>query len=172
MPYHDVCVPGRPAGGRVREDDPHGSIPAAHDAGGPSPGILQFVRDVVRNTPAFNYPPKPAGFPVGCRVDTYPGRSKADVHFEGRAADIYLDYATQQAYGDWLFDWCVQNCDYFKIQGVIWGTRKWYSEVNGGREFPYNGGDHNNHVHVELNCDGASHPPGLVGAPGPGPPTP
>lgn len=162
MAYRDCCVRGRPAGGRVREDDiPSGAASSAHNAGGPSPGIVQFVQEVVRGVPFYNTPPKPAGFPSGCRVDTYPGRGNADVHYEGRAADVYIDYKTQQAYGDWLFDWCVTNCTYFHIQGVIWGPRKWYSEVNGGREFHYSGADHYNHVHVELNCDGANNPPFL-----------
>ena len=157
MPWNDVCVPGRWVGGKVRQDDVRrGAIAADHDAGDASPGILQFVQEVVRNVPYVNDPPKPADFPVGCRVDTYPGRGHADVHFEGRAADVFMDYNTQQADGDWLFDWCVQNCQYYKIQGVIWGPRQWFSEMHSGNPFRRPQGDHNNHVHVELNCDGAN----------------
>jgi hypothetical protein len=88
----------------------------------------------------------------------HPGRHNADVHLEGRAADVFLNYhdSTQRAFGDWLFDYCVANCERYKIQGVIFGRRQWYSEMNNGREFARTQGDHNDHVHVELNCDGAN----------------
>jgi hypothetical protein len=168
MVWKDVCVRGHRAGGLVREDDPHGSEPKLHDAGGPSPGIERFIRDVVRTTPVVNEPEKPENFPVWVKVETYPGQNAADVHFEGRAADIYLSFddAAEKTAGNWLFDWCVTNCISYKIQGVIFGPRKWYSEMKGGVVQDYTGGDHNNHVHVELNCDGAAlttTPPELPG---------
>jgi hypothetical protein len=158
MPWNDVCTPGRWVGGRVRQDDvARGASAADHDAGGPSPGILQFVQEVIRTSPQSNNdPPKPDDFPTTCRVDTYPGRGAADVHFEGRAADVFLDYSSQRAHGDWLFDSCVQNCEYYKIQGVIWGPRQWFSETRGGTPSNRPQRDHYNHVHVELNCDGAN----------------
>jgi hypothetical protein len=136
-----------------------GSDPAsAHDAGAASPGILIFIEDVVRGSPPWRTPEKPADFPNGCRVETYPGHSAADVHFEGRAADIYLNYndPSGRIWGDWLFDWCVENCRIYQIQGVIFGARQWFSEVHGGVPFPRTQHDHDNHVHVELNCDGAA----------------
>jgi hypothetical protein len=159
MPYKDVCVCGNPAGGRVREDDPHGSDPRTHDAGGISPGLQKFLDEVVSATPAINVPPKPLNFPPNVRMDTYPGRSAVDVHFEGRAADIFFSYVdpAQRVFGDWLFDWCVANCTIYKVQGVIFGKRKWFSELNQGKvNNDYKAGDHNDHVHVELNCDGAN----------------
>jgi hypothetical protein len=172
MSWRDVCVRGNPIGGRVREDDPKATDPKLHDAGGPSPGIEKFIREVIRMTPMTNSPPKPSGFPVWVPIQTYPGYGAADVHFEGRAADIFLNVnlPAEKTAGDWLFDWCMTNCTIHKIQGVIFGRRKWFSEMKGGIEQVYNGGDHDNHVHVELNCDGAaltttppSPPPGLVG---------
>jgi len=128
------CLQTRPAGGRVREDDVHGTDAAAHDAGAPSPGILKFIRDVVRGGPPSATPPKPDDFPGSTLVETYPGHSAADVHFEGRAADIYLDYtdAAQRPFGDWLFEFCVANCETYQIQGVIWGDRQWFSEAGTG----------------------------------------
>jgi hypothetical protein len=78
MPWKDVCKRGRPAGGRVCQDDVKRGDPAGdHDAGGPSSGILQFIRDVVRGTPNPNVPAKPNGFPA-CSVQTYPGHAAAD----------------------------------------------------------------------------------------------
>ena len=161
MPYTNVCRRGRPAGGRVRQDDVRrreGESDQDHNAGGPSPGIINFVQQVVRGTPPVNNPPKPAGFPSGVRVDTWPGRGRADVHFEGRAADVYLSYQDSQEriFGDWLFDYCVANCVGYKIQGVIFGPRQWFSEMNGGQVAPRQRSDHYDHVHVELNCDGAN----------------
>ena len=163
MPYHNVCRRGRPIGGKVRQDDVRllpGESLAQHNAGGASPGILRLIREVVRGTPGINVPPKPAGFPSGVRVDTWPGRGHADVHHEGRAADVFLDYknATQRSYGEWLFDYCVANCVRYGIQGVIYGPRQWFSEMHGGRVFARGRKDHYDHVHVELNCDGANMP--------------
>jgi hypothetical protein len=164
MAWRDVCRRGQPArGNTVREDDVRGGAPAAHNAGGPSPGIVKFIQEVVRTTPFPNLPPKPNDFPVWCSVDDYPGQSAADVHFEGRAADVYLNknVASQKIAGDWLLDWCVANCQAYQIQGAIFDTRQWFSEkgevlANGGHPIPYTGGDHWNHVHVELNGDGAA----------------
>jgi hypothetical protein len=140
MTYRDVCRPGTPAGGRVREDDVHllpGETAEQHNAGGPSPGIQRFISQGVHGGPPNNNPPKPPGFPTGVVVDTWPGRRHADVHYEGRAADIYFNYddARQRGYGDWLFNYCVANCVQFGVQGVIFGPRQWFSEVRGGQVF-------------------------------------
>lgn len=161
MAWRDVCVRGRPAGGRVRQDDvPRGAERTAHDARGPSPGILRFIREVVAGSPSLA-PQKPHTFPSGLRIETYPGTRHAfpDVHFEGRAADVYLSFRDpkQREYGNWLFDWCVANCRVYKIQGVIFGDRQWFSEMAGGRILPRRDGEaHYNHVHIELNGDGAA----------------
>jgi hypothetical protein len=160
MPYRDVCIRGRPAGGRVRQDDvPRGANPADHNAGGPSWGILGLIQGVIRDTPIPNDPPQPGDFPNDCRVDHWPGRGNADVHLEGRAVDAFFNYRdpTERVWGDWLFDWCVANCELYGIQGVIFGDRQWFSEMHGGRVFPrQDGGLHYDHVHIELNCDGAN----------------
>jgi hypothetical protein len=166
MVWKDVCKRGRPGGGRVREDDVHGGTAASHDAGDASPGILKFIKEVVVMTPARNIPPKPAGFPTACRVEMYPGQSAADVHFEGRAADVFLLVSdpTEKEAGEWLFDWCVENCEVYQIQGVIFDNRQWFSEKGeciraGHKPIPANSKqktDHQNHVHVELNGDGAA----------------
>jgi hypothetical protein len=164
MAWKDVCKRGRPArGNMVREDDITSGTAAEHDAGGPSPGIVKFTQEVVRTTPVPNLPPKPSDFPVWCNVQDYPGHSAADVHFEGRAADVFLDknIPVHKTAGDWLLDWCVANSQKYKIQGVIFDTRQWFSEkgevlANGGLPIVYSKGDHWNHVHVELNGDGAA----------------
>ena len=160
MAWRDVCRRGRPAGGRVRQDDVNRSDPpAAHDAGGASPGILIFIQEVIRLSPPWRLPEKPEDFPSGaCRVETYPGHGAADVHFEGRAADVYLNYndPSGRIWGDWLFDWCVDNCRIYQIQGVIFGGRQRFSETHGGLPFPRMQHDHYDHVHVELNGDGAA----------------
>lgn len=128
-----------------------------HNAQGASPGILRFIREIIENQPKYNIPPRPADFYYK-RIDTHPGRHHADVHLEGRAADVYYNYHNpdERRMGDWLFDYCVANCHIYKIQGVIFGRRQWYSEMNGGQVFPRTQGDHDNHVHIELNCDGAN----------------
>ena len=160
MAWHDVCKRGRPAGGKVRQDDVNGSDPPSlHDAGGPSPGLLIFINEVIRIDPPWRYPPKPDDFPSGsCRLDTYPGRGAADVHFEGRAVDVFFNYNDPKGrvWGDWLFDYCVENCRTYQIQGVIFGARQWFSETRGGIEFPRGAADHYDHVHIELNGDGAA----------------
>ncbi len=72
--------------------------------------------------------------------------------------DIFLDYHDRSGriWGDWLLDWCVWNCTIYKIQGVIFGGRQWFSETRGGVIFPRTAHDHDDHVHVELNGDGAA----------------
>jgi hypothetical protein len=160
MAWKDVCRRGRPAGGKVREDDVKASDPLAeHDAGEPSPGILTFIQEVVRGNPPWRFPEKPDDFPTACFVETYPGRKvQSDVHLEGRAADVYLNWKDPDGrrWGDWLFDWCVDNCRTYQIQGVIFGDRQWFSEARGGTVFPRTQHDHDDHVHVELNGDGAA----------------
>lgn len=125
-------------------------IIANHNAGGESPGIARLVRDIVRNVPAVNNPPKPSDFLTSVAVETHPGRCSTDVHFEGRAADVYFNvrYPDQLRWGNWLFDYCVANCERYKIQGVIFGRRQWFSETRGGQIFPRTQGDHDNHVHI------------------------
>lgn len=159
MVWKDVCVRGIPAGGKVREDDlPKNPQKDQHDAGDPSPGIEKLIREVVRSVPFPNTPAKPSDFPTGVLIQTYPGRGAPDVHLEGRAADIFVwnTKPNEKVWGDWLFDWCVANCVAYKIQGVIFGHRRWFSEYRGGIETVYTDIDHENHVHVELNCDGAA----------------
>jgi hypothetical protein len=158
MAWTNVCKAGVPAGGLVREDDiKSGDSASAHDAGGPSPGILNFLAQVVTGAPSKS-PTKPADFPTAPHIDTYPGRAAADVHFEGRAADVFLSFndPKESVWGNWLFDWCVANCQVFNIQGVIFGNRQWFSEAHGGQPTTRNAMDHLDHVHVELNCDGAA----------------
>jgi hypothetical protein len=160
MAWKDVCVRGKPAGGKVRQDDVNkGDPPSQYNAGGPSPGILIFIDEVVRIPPPWQWPQKPSDFPsASCRIDTYPGKGKSDVHFEGRAADVFLDYTDSDGkrWGDWLFDWCVDNCKIYQIQGVIFGDRQWFSETKRGVVFARDAKDHYDHVHIELNGDGAA----------------
>ncbi len=159
MPWKDVCKRGNPAGGKVRQDDvKKDDPPKDHDAGGPSPGILAFINEVVKAPPPWRIPEKPSDFPVNVRFETYPGHSASDVHFEGRAADVFFKItdANEKRWGDWLFDWCVANCTIYLIQGVIFGDRQWFSEMHGGQVFKRGQGDHNDHVHIELNGDGAA----------------
>jgi hypothetical protein len=87
-----------------------------------------------------------------------PGRGNADVHYEGRAAVVFLDYTDSdgKTWGDWLFDWCVDNCRIYQIQGVIFGDRQWSSETKRGVVFARDRKDHFDHVHIELNGDGAT----------------
>jgi hypothetical protein len=92
-------------------------------------------------------------------VQNYPGRGHPDVHLEGRAADIYLNFDNpeQRAAGEWLFEFLVHNCRHYGIQGVIYGDRRWFSEQRGGViQTNPPGGGHRDHVHVELNLDGAN----------------
>ncbi|MCB1025496.1 MAG: hypothetical protein KDB79_13960 [Acidobacteria bacterium] len=129
-----------------------------HDAGGTSPGIERFVAEVIRNPSLIAVPPRPEGFPINVAVQTYPGRYRSDISLEGRAADVYFQFndPRERIFGDWLFDHCVQNCAKYQIQVVIFGSRQWGSEENGGRIMRRISGDHFDHVHIEMNCGGAN----------------
>jgi len=74
------------------------------------------------------------------------------------AADAFVDYTDSdgKTWGDWLFDWCVDNCKMYQIQGVIFGDRQWFSETMRGVVFARDKKDHYDHVHIELNGDGAA----------------
>jgi len=162
MAYRPVGHRGRWNGGLVREDDPHlrdGETVADHDAQGASPGIVWLIQRVVRTTPPGS-PQKPADFPCDCHVQTYPGRHHVDVHFEGRAADVFLNSRKpeQLRAGRWLFQffqYCIEHCRTYKIQGVIFAGWQWFSEQNHGMAFRRISDPHEDHVHIELNLDGA-----------------
>lgn len=128
-----------------------------HDAGAASPGILWFINQVVFNLYSPTSPPRPPGF-RSVNVQTYPGRRNVDTHFEGRAADIFFNYTNPETriFGDWLFDFCYENCQRYQIQGVIFGDRRWFSETMNGAITRQVQHDHYNHVHVELNYEGAN----------------
>jgi hypothetical protein len=80
------------------------------------------------------------------------------VHAEGRAVDLTANAhdTHQRALADDYVNWLIENDDELGVQRIIWNHRVWTS---GGSWKPYTNkaaGPHTDHLHVELNRDGAA----------------
>ena len=93
-----------------------------------------------------------------CRQNTA-NRSQTSMHGTGRAIDVFvpLDGAdADNGLGDPVANWLVENADAIGVQLIIWDRTIWNpSRSDKDREY---GGPHphHDHLHVELNEDGAS----------------
>lgn len=87
------------------------------------------------------------------------------IHSEGRAIDVMVDAHNPAALivGDQIRDWLIINSTNLGMQRVIWNRYTWSANRDGWRDY-CNGGcedqggsrhDHEDHLHVELNWDGA-----------------
>lgn len=85
-----------------------------------------------------------------CRQNTA-NKSETSTHGTGRALDLHVDPVTGRQVADWL----VRHATEIGAQYVIWDRGFWSGRT--GRGGVYTGPrDHRDHVHVELNEDGAS----------------
>lgn len=94
-----------------------------------------------------------------CRVNTA-NRSQTSVHGVGRALDIMIPTVSgraNSAVGDPIANWLVQNASALGIQYIIWNRTKWSGSRTGRKHGRYGGpSPHTDHIHVELNRDGAA----------------
>lgn len=92
-----------------------------------------------------------------CRANTA-NPSETSVHGVGRALDIMIRPISGRAnstVGDPIANWLVQNAAEIGVQYIIWNRVRW-SGSRTPRVAPYGGPNpHINHIHVELNLDGA-----------------
>lgn len=85
--------------------------------------------------------------------------SETSVHGTGRALDIMIPMVggrANSAVGDPIANWLVTNASALGVQYVIWNRVRW-SGSRTPRVAPYTGpSPHTDHVHMELNHDGAN----------------
>jgi hypothetical protein len=108
---------------------------------------------------------------------------RVDIHIAGRAIDFMARTVRRDARGapvaigrgavyfstpdlervSPIAEYLVQNCDVFGIQRLIWARSMWEGTAESGQKFShYTTGseserfDHANHIHCELNLDGAN----------------
>jgi hypothetical protein len=86
------------------------------------------------------------------------GGGSLSVHSVGRALDVFVRTSNGSAdnrKGDQIANWFVQNAEHVGVQMIIWDRTIWYPGSRGERCY---GGSHphNDHVHIELNNDGAN----------------
>ncbi|WP_088279131.1 peptidoglycan-binding protein [Ideonella sp. A 288] len=85
--------------------------------------------------------------------------SETSVHGTGRALDIMIPMVggrANAAVGDPIANWLVTNASALGVQYVIWNRVRW-SGSRTPRVAPYTGpSPHTDHVHMELNEDGAN----------------
>jgi len=96
---------------------------------------------------------------LACRPNTA-NAAQMSVHGSGRALDIMIPPIGQRAnsaLGDPIANWLVQNAERLAVQYIIWNRTQWRGRGAGRRDSAYTGpNSHADHVHVELNRDGAA----------------
>ena len=94
-----------------------------------------------------------------CRQNSA-NRAETSVHGTGRALDIMISPVNRRAngaVGDPIANWLVQNAQAVGIQYIIWNHTRWSGSRSGRKDGVYGGPNpHIDHIHVELNRDGAS----------------
>lgn len=106
-----------------------------------------------------------ANFPGVARVEGYNCRpnsansSQTSMHGVGRAIDIMIPVKGGQAnsaVGDPVANWLVRNAADIGVQYIIWNRVAWNGSRRGVKHGPYTGPvPHTDHIHAELNRDGA-----------------
>ena len=94
-----------------------------------------------------------------CRQNTA-NPAQTSVHGTGRAIDIMISPINGRAnstVGDPIANWLIQNAGRIGIQYIIWNHVQWNGSRTGRKDRDYHGPNpHIDHIHVELNRDGAA----------------
>lgn len=91
---------------------------------------------------------------LDCRPNTADA-SQTSIHGVGRAVDAMVPDGSR--YGDAVADWLVEHAAEIGVQYVIWDHVAWNGSRATDKFRPYTGPNpHTDHVHVELNEDGAA----------------
>jgi hypothetical protein len=152
----DISTAGRwvpPSGNAAKSD------PAPAWAGGKNclktalPGTTALRRTINSKFSGVN-----ASYPYNCRPNTA-NPNITSTHGMGRAIDVMISTVGSKAnrkVGDPVASYLVKNARSLGVQTVIWDRTLWSANSPSGRA--YSGGSrdpHINHIHVELNVDGA-----------------
>jgi hypothetical protein len=85
--------------------------------------------------------------------------TQTSVHGTGRALDIMIPpihNRANSAVGDPIANWLVQNAQAIGVQYIIWNWVQWTGSRTGRKDRDYKPSPHIDHIHVELNRDGAA----------------
>ncbi|MEU0488838.1 hypothetical protein ABZ249_06380 [Nocardiopsis sp. NPDC006139] len=137
--YEESQVPDPPAGGGT------GDIPQSAVGSGweqTTPRMAAIRDEIIRNVGV--------PLPVGC------WRGSADDHGEGRACDFMVSYGTHpsadnQAWGQRIADYAINNADRLGVEYVIWEQQIWHSGNRSWRFMNDRGSitqNHYDHVHI------------------------
>jgi hypothetical protein len=67
-----------------------------------------------------------------------------------------INKQANSAVGDPIANWLVQNAEAIGVQYIIWNRVQWTGSRKGRKDRDYTGpSPHTDHIHVELNLDGA-----------------
>lgn len=143
-------------GGRCASDNPWACscVHPACSAG--LPGTLEFAAYLRRRFPQIT---SAGGFEC-CRQNTG-DTAYLSVHSIGRAIDLMIPTVGGDAdntAGDEVANWLVEHAGEIGVQIIVWDRASWNgSRAPGTRIRPYGGPiPHIDHLHVELNLDGAN----------------
>ncbi len=133
----------------VRYDEPGSSC-----SGAITPGARQ-LGDYIR----ANFPGVTSVGGYSCRPNTA-NSSQISLHAVGRALDIMISPVggrANSAVGDPIANWLVRNAATIGVQFVIWNRVSWGGHRPPPKDSTYTGPiPHIDHVHAELNQDGAN----------------
>jgi hypothetical protein len=95
-----------------------------------------------------------------CRANTA-NAAQTSMHGTGRALDVFIPTIGGQAdntVGDAVANWVIANASTLGVQLVIWDRSIWNASRAPGTKLRVYGGPHphNDHLHIELNTDGAA----------------
>ena len=131
--------------------------------GGPTDGAVEFgdrIRSRFGHLMNLSIPGE--GIQIyNCR--SVRGGSNTSLHGVGRAIDVYIPADSSEynnadnAKGDIIANWLVENAEHIGVQYIIWDRTQWKGYASGRKDSCYGGAhDHQDHIHVELNHDGAN----------------
>lgn len=120
-------------------------------------GLLAGTREVGDYVRA-NFPGTTSYGGYSCRPNTA-NTSQLSVHGSGRAIDIMIPLKSgdaNNAVGDRIANFLVQNAEAIGVQFVIWDRNSWGASRSSPKLRAYGGPHpHTDHIHVELSPDGA-----------------
>jgi hypothetical protein len=96
-----------------------------------------------------------------CRANTA-NTAQTSIHGTGRALDVFIPTlsggAADNTVGDAVANWVIANAASLGVQLVIWDRSIWNASRAPGTKLRAYGGPHphNDHLHIELNADGAA----------------
>ncbi len=137
----------------VRYDSPGAWADGRNCSGSYTPGAQELRQYILTHFPGVS---TIGGY--ACRQNTA-NKAETSVHGVGRALDIMIPRVggrANSAIGDPIANWLVRNATAIGVQYLIWNRVSWNGHIKAPKDRPYTGPNpHTDHIHVELNQDGA-----------------